>query len=477
MPAAQYGSLPFTEAIAFFRNKLNMPSERWADVWREQHNLAFMVAGATKTDLLADLRGMVDNAIANGQSLTAFQSQFKQLVKRHGWDHTGEAPWRANIIYSTNMRQSYNAGRHEQLQAFEFWRYKHGDSLSPRPHHQSKDGLILPKSSPFWQSWFPQNGWGCKCKVFGESAQSLKRKGLKTSKEPVIENRLWTDKVTGEEHYVPIGIDPGFDYAPSKTTQTAKVQEQIAAKPPLAERLPTRRVPSAFSTVKGITASSIDDVLQRLTATAAAPQIDQLAKFLNKYQTKTVVINSGQMAVGKKSRALAPEVADYLGVEEYVARHRFTSSGRNKPEGFTHSNWDHVVVKGASVHNLQKLDVADMLTGLKKIMQDGGNQTGPWEWKKGYKRWHAFGQATDKAMSDNSSRFLTWLHEVGHQVHYKSNLAPRPTKEFLTAYGNTNDKEWFAEHFGAYILARDEMALIWPDVATWFDNIMEQVLK
>ncbi|WP_279488086.1 hypothetical protein [Aeromonas veronii] len=41
----RYGSLPFAEAIAFFRQKLDMPSERWADVWRDAHNLAFMVAG------------------------------------------------------------------------------------------------------------------------------------------------------------------------------------------------------------------------------------------------------------------------------------------------------------------------------------------------------------------------------------------------------------------------------------------------
>lgn len=61
---AHYGSLPFEEAIAFFRSKINLPSERWADVWREQHNVAFMVAGAIKTDLLADLRQAVDAAIA-----------------------------------------------------------------------------------------------------------------------------------------------------------------------------------------------------------------------------------------------------------------------------------------------------------------------------------------------------------------------------------------------------------------------------
>jgi hypothetical protein len=478
MPNAQYGSLPFSEAITFFNNKLNLPSERWADVWRDQHNLAFMVAGATKTDLLADMRQIVDSAIVDGKSLNWFKSNFKHLVKKHGWDHTGSAAWRANIIYSTNVRQSYNAGRYQQLQNFEFWRYKHGDSHSPRPEHQKQDGKILPKTSPFWQVWFPQNGWGCKCKVFGESAQSMQRKGLKQSKEPVIKTREWVDKVTGETHNVPIGIDPGFDYSPGKTDQAAKVKQQVAAKPPLAERLAPRRVPSVFSTVKGVTGQGIDGVLQRLSTTAAAPQIEKLANFLDKYQTKTVVVNKAQMGRGKSSVTIAPDVAEYLGVDHLLrARSMFTSPSRHKPEGFTSRNWEHVVVKAASTHNLKNIDVAQLISGVKKIMHDGANNTGPWDWKPGYKRWHAFAQATDNTMSDNNSRFLTWLHEIGHQVHYKSGLAQRPTQEFLTAYGNTNQLEWFAEHFGVYILARDELVKVWPETTKWFDTIMEQVLN
>lgn len=477
MSTAQYGSLKFTQAIDFFKNKVDMPTERWADVWRDQHNLAFMVAGATKTDLLADMRQIVDQAIADGKSLNWFQKEFKGLVKKHGWDHTGSAAWRANVIYSTNMRQSYNAGRYNQLQTFEYWRYAHGDSRNPRLHHKVHHGKILPKSSPWWNVWFPQNGWGCKCKVFGESKRSLERKGLKVSDEPIINTREWTDKKTGEVHYVPEGIDPGFDYSPGKVDQATKLKEQRAAVPPLAERLPSRMVPSVFSTVKNVTANAIDGVLTRLSTTAAAPQINALAKFLDKYQTKTVVVKASEMSRGQKSRSLAPEVATYLNVEDYVARARFTTPRRNKPEGFTHRNWDHVVVKSTASHNLNKVDVPQMLAGLKTILQDGHNKTGPWEWKKGYKAWHAFAQATDNYMSDNNSRFLTWLHEIGHQVHYKSGLAPRPTSEFITHYGNTNDLEWFAEHFGIYILAREELQQIWPETTKWFDDIMEQVLK
>ena len=58
---AEYGSLKFTQAIEFFRNKVDVPTERWADLWRDQHNLAFTVAGATKQDLLTDMRKLVDD--------------------------------------------------------------------------------------------------------------------------------------------------------------------------------------------------------------------------------------------------------------------------------------------------------------------------------------------------------------------------------------------------------------------------------
>jgi uncharacterized protein with gpF-like domain len=237
MTVAQYGSLSFQEAIDFFLAKLSIPTERWNDIWQEQHDVAFVVAGATETDLLADMRELVSESITEGRSLSWFQSNFKALVKRKGWQHTGSTAWRANIIYSTNVRQSYNAGRYSQLQTFEFWRYKHGDSLSPRPAHQARDGLILPKDSPFWRVWFPQNGWGCKCKVFGESRRSLERKGLRVSNEPVIETREWTDKVTGEVHHVPVGIDPGFDYAPGATSQAERARQQADAKPALADRI------------------------------------------------------------------------------------------------------------------------------------------------------------------------------------------------------------------------------------------------
>ena len=36
---------PFDEQAEFFRKKLNLPSTRWDDILKEQHDHAFIVAG------------------------------------------------------------------------------------------------------------------------------------------------------------------------------------------------------------------------------------------------------------------------------------------------------------------------------------------------------------------------------------------------------------------------------------------------
>ena len=78
--AVEYKDLPFEEAIAFFRNKANVPTERWTDVWKQSHDSAFMVAGAAKADLLNDLRNAVDQAISEGTTLAQFRERFDEAV-------------------------------------------------------------------------------------------------------------------------------------------------------------------------------------------------------------------------------------------------------------------------------------------------------------------------------------------------------------------------------------------------------------
>ena len=162
---------PFAEQVAFFRGKLGnlVPTARWDDIWKSAHDRAFMVAGAAKADLLADLAAAVDKAIAEGETLDAFRKRFAAIVQKHGWHGwTGEETeagraWRTRIIYQTNLATSYAAGRLAQLKdaGFRYWVYRHSGSEHPRLQHLAWDGLTLPADHPFWQTHYPPSGWNC----------------------------------------------------------------------------------------------------------------------------------------------------------------------------------------------------------------------------------------------------------------------------------------------------------------------------
>jgi len=219
------GALPFSEQIAFFRQKQNLGTRAWTDIWQEQHDRAFVVAGAMKRELLNDFRESVDQVIAEGLTLQEFQNQFDDIVAKHGWQFNGGRNWRARVIYDTNLRTSYQAGRLAQLQdpdlldAAPFWMYIHSDLVvTPRPQHLEWDGLILPADDPWWDTHYPPNGWGCKCRVRPITRRQLGALG-KTAPDTAPPVRMRTVTVgkrgpTPRTVRVPEGIDPGWAFKP-----------------------------------------------------------------------------------------------------------------------------------------------------------------------------------------------------------------------------------------------------------------------
>lgn len=217
--------LPFAEQIAFFRRKLNVPTERWDDLWQAAHDRAFVVAGAAKADLLEDLRGAVDKAVSQGTTLAELRRDFRAIVQRQGWTGwTGEGSargeaWRTRTIYETNLRTSYAAGRYAQLTDPEllarrpYWRYVHSDTvLRPRPLHKRWGDmrLTLRHDHPFWATHFPPNGWGCRCRVVAVRAPA---------EGDATEPPAGWDAIS-EATGAPAGIDRGWGYAPGANAAT-----------------------------------------------------------------------------------------------------------------------------------------------------------------------------------------------------------------------------------------------------------------
>ena len=245
-------SVPAKEAIDHFRKKGYAIGFSWRDVWKEEHAVAFTVAKAMRIDLLEDIRGAVDSAIAKGISLGEFKKQLRPILEAKGWwgrkeiedPETGEmrpatlgSNRRLKTIYDTNMRMSHSAGRWERAQRLKdrrpFFRYVAVQDERTRQTHRGWHDTVLPVDDPFWDTHYPPNGWRCRCTVQQLSERDLGRFGHKvSSRAPDLGTRDVVDRRRGEVHRVPVGIDPGFDYNVGKARLRAFT-------PPPAGGLPT----------------------------------------------------------------------------------------------------------------------------------------------------------------------------------------------------------------------------------------------
>lgn len=213
--------LPFKEAIDFFRRKANLPTKAYTDLWEGMHAPAFVVAGATQATLLADLRQAVDRALSEGTTIADFRKAFDATVARHGWDYNGGRNWRTRVIFDTNLRMAYNAGKWEQAHQAKrqrpYLRYVAIMDSQTRPEHRAWHNTVLPVDHPFWQTHHPPNGWNCRCTVQSLASRDLKTLDLKVSDEaPAIEmeQRQVNTPAGRFTAMAPKGVDTGFGYNP-----------------------------------------------------------------------------------------------------------------------------------------------------------------------------------------------------------------------------------------------------------------------
>jgi len=225
------------EAIAFFKAKGWEIAFDWRDVWQEEHARAFTVAKAMSRDLLEDIRGAVDSALAEGTTLQTFIKELAPRLYARGWwgrklmtdPATGESrvvqlgsPARLRTIYQTNLRASYMAGRWQRIQrakrTMPFLRYVSVMDGRERPEHHAWHDTILPVDHPWWDTHFPPCGWNCRCDTQALNDRTMARRGWTVNDPPRFPERDYVNKRTGEVTRVERGIDPGWSYNVGKAS-------------------------------------------------------------------------------------------------------------------------------------------------------------------------------------------------------------------------------------------------------------------
>lgn len=255
--------LPPREAIRYLRDKGYQVSWNWQEVWQKAHARAFTVAKAMKLDILQDIRDAILAALAEGKTYREFRQEIEPELRKKGWwgkvragdvpgfDPAGGqdpeeevqlgSPWRLRTIYGVNMQTSWMAGRYDaQIQNTEdrpYWMYVAVMDTNTRPSHAALNGKIFRFDDPFWDTFYPPNGWNCRCRVRTLSEKNIIDRGLavEDSAGRMFETDQVLSKRTGEtiratgyraqdgNKQTWVIPDPGWGYNPGKAAFEAKL--------------------------------------------------------------------------------------------------------------------------------------------------------------------------------------------------------------------------------------------------------------
>lgn len=196
--------MTFQEAVDYFKQRIPVDADTFYAIVEEYRGLAFTVSGYTSAQILNRFYEEILTALEDGVTLSEFRSNMNVFLESEGYE--GMDPLQADNIFRTNVQTAYNVGHYQQmtdpgvLEQRPYWQYDAVNDSHTRPSHLAMDGKVYPADHPIWDTWFPPNGFKCRCTVRSLSKRQVERQGL------TVETRM------------PAGLypDPSFDTNPAK---------------------------------------------------------------------------------------------------------------------------------------------------------------------------------------------------------------------------------------------------------------------
>lgn len=231
-------------AVDYLKSKGYKITWNWQEQLDAAHAKAFTVAKVTKLDVLETLRQATEDAVQSGMSERDFIKQLEPKLRALGWwgkqemtDDLGRktvvqlgSPRRLRTILRTNKITAYHAGRYaEQIANSDeqpYWQYVAVQDSRTRPSHMALHGKVYRFDDPIWDTLYPPNGWGCRCRVRALSDFQLNNLGLSVDESGGRLQEEWalagTDPLSGEETHSKITVfktnqgliktEPGWNY-------------------------------------------------------------------------------------------------------------------------------------------------------------------------------------------------------------------------------------------------------------------------
>lgn len=209
--------LPPEKAIEWLKTR-QVTAENYRNLTASEIAKVYTIARMTDLDMLNDIKQSMVKAASDGQSFADWSKGILQHLQNKGWLHpnghdgkviidpgSGEvfgAPRRLENIYRTNMQTAYSAGQYQGYMANigsrPYWMYDAVGDHRTRPAHAAMDGLVYRYDDPFWTTFYPPNGYRCRCSVIALSERDMQREGKvlsQSGKHNLVEtNKIYNKK-------------------------------------------------------------------------------------------------------------------------------------------------------------------------------------------------------------------------------------------------------------------------------------------
>lgn len=122
----------------------------------------FVFSGAKTFHQLNDMRNLLMDENGKVRSFSDFYKQVKSTDATYNRNYlNAEYGHALNCATMIDKWQDIVADK----KALPYLRYDTMKDERVREEHAVLDGTVLPVDDPFWKTWYPPNGWGCRCDV------------------------------------------------------------------------------------------------------------------------------------------------------------------------------------------------------------------------------------------------------------------------------------------------------------------------
>lgn len=125
-------------------------------------NSVSIFSGAKTFQNVLDLSMSVFDNQGNKRPLNEFKKIAKGINEKYNVNYIRTEN---NLAFRQSEAVAYWEDIQNEKDIFPFLRYNAVNDARTRDEHEIHDGVLKRVDDPFWNTWFPPNGWNCRCIV------------------------------------------------------------------------------------------------------------------------------------------------------------------------------------------------------------------------------------------------------------------------------------------------------------------------